>query len=738
MLERGEEYLPGEFPNDIANLPKHIRVERWNHEPVGYESGLFDLRIGKNAGVLVGNALGGTSQINANVAIRPDRRVFENGKWPEAIKRDSVAGSLYAYFQQARGMLEVEKFEGVRVTRNGKTEMIIPEKTAALQALSKKLQRNLGGNLKVNFEPAEITVNLTGPHPNHLPDVRQGHCVGQGDCITGCNHAAKNTLTTTYLPKAKARGAKLFTGVSVLKVERDKDLNCWKLTFVRTMERESLRKRKEHLGQITQAEKPLAEELTPLTQELYTRSVILAAGTLGSTEILSRSAAVEGWAGSSKLLGRRFSGNGDYLAFGYMQKQRVNGVGWGSCKYDPGSPPPVGPTITGTIAINDNQDVTKSTLIEEGSVPGAIAGIFHELATTMATVSQLSGWSYRGAKQKNPAVDPLALQPKGLDYTQTLLAMGHDSAGGELRYDQKQDQLQIAWDNLENEEVYRLHDQRLRQVENLGAIYLQNPTWRPLPGSVREVLSGPKLGNGMLSVHPLGGCPMGDDIGKGVVNDIGAVFNGSGGTHPGLYVLDGSIIPCSLGVNPLLTITALAERAVPRIAIEISPPSCPNIVPPVFPAFPSAKLGNPTYHNPHGEELALEFTEVLRGELATQASLTQGESCTRSASLILHLPIRDLKAFFAKPSHPISIRGSKGLTPSTSRQRCASARRCRKSHSSAHRRGMSWTSLRPVRREGASRSNSRSKAARWRYSAPPAQVVVLVRCDGARWRDLAY
>ena len=238
--------------------------------------------------------------------------------------------------------------------------------------------------------------------------------------------------------------------------------------------------------------------------------------------------------------------------------------------------------------------------------------------------------------------------------------MGHDSAGGELRYDQKQDQLQIAWDNLGNEEVYRLHDQRLRQVENLGAIYLQNPTWRPLPGSVREVLSGPKLGNGMLSVHPLGGCPMGDDIGKGVVNDIGAVFNGSGGTHPGLYVLDGSIIPCSLGVNPLLTITALAERAVPRIAIEISPPSCPNIVPPVFPAFPSAKLGNPTYHNPHGEELALEFTEVLRGELATQASLTQGESCTRSASLILHLPIRDLKAFFAKPSHPISIRGCEG------------------------------------------------------------------------------
>ena len=659
VLERGEEYLPGEFPNDIANLPKHIRVERSDQETIGYESGLFDLRIGKNAGVLVGNALGGTSQINANVAIRPDPRVFKNGKWPEAIKQDSVTGSLDTHFREALCMLEVERFKGMRVTRNGKTKLVTPEKTKALRSLSKELKNGLGGGLKVKFERADITVNLTGNHPNHLSNVQQGICVGQGDCVTGCNHAAKNTLTTTYLPKAKAQGARLFTGVSVLKVERVKDLNCWMLTFVRTMERESLRKRKEHLGQITQAEKPLAEELTPLTQELYARSVILAAGTLGSTEILGRSAAALGLNPQGRL-GRQFSGNGDYLAFGYMQKQRVNGVGWGSCKYDPGSPPsPVGPTITGTIRI-DHQDVTKSTLIEEGSVPGAIACIFHELATTIATVSQLSDDSYRGAEQKNPAVDPLVLQPKGLSNTQTLLAMGHDSAGGELRYDQKQDQLQIEWDNLENEEVYRLHDQRLRQVKNLGAIYLQNPAWRPLPDSVRDVLSGPKLGNGMFSVHPLGGCPMGDDIGKGVVNDIGAVFNGSGGIHPGLYVLDGSIIPCALGVNPLLTITALAERAMPRIATQIRPPRCPKRAPLVFPVFPANKLKHATYHNPYSGALALEFTEVLRGELATQGSLAKVAPGTRGASLILHLPIADLKTFFASPSHPISIRGCTG------------------------------------------------------------------------------
>jgi choline dehydrogenase-like flavoprotein len=63
-----------------------------------------------------------------------------------------------------------------------------------------------------------------------------------------------------------------------------------------------------------------------------------------------------------------------------------------------------------------------------------------------------------------------------------------------------------------------------------------------------------------MTVHPLGGCPMGDDPARSVVDDAGAVRG-----HPGLYVLDGSIVPTSLGVNPSKTIAALAERGVDRI-----------------------------------------------------------------------------------------------------------------------------------------------------------------------------
>jgi cholesterol oxidase len=59
----------------------------------------------------------------------------------------------------------------------------------------------------------------------------------------------------------------------------------------------------------------------------------------------------------------------------------------------------------------------------------------------------------------------------------------------------------------------------------------------------------------MISVHPLGGCRMSTSISSGVVNANGMVFN-----YPGLFVIDGSIMPGAIGVNPSLTIAAIAEK----------------------------------------------------------------------------------------------------------------------------------------------------------------------------------
>jgi cholesterol oxidase len=61
----------------------------------------------------------------------------------------------------------------------------------------------------------------------------------------------------------------------------------------------------------------------------------------------------------------------------------------------------------------------------------------------------------------------------------------------------------------------------------------------------------------------IGGCLFGRDSSEGVIDLNSEVFN-----YPGLYVIDGSIVPANLGVNPSLTITALAEYAMSRMPVK--------------------------------------------------------------------------------------------------------------------------------------------------------------------------
>ena len=65
----------------------------------------------------------------------------------------------------------------------------------------------------------------------------------------------------------------------------------------------------------------------------------------------------------------------------------------------------------------------------------------------------------------------------------------------------------------------------------------------------------------VITAHPLGTCRMADDISRGVVDENCRVFN-----YPNLYVVDGSVIPTALGVNPALTIAAIAEKVSESIA----------------------------------------------------------------------------------------------------------------------------------------------------------------------------
>ena len=272
--------------------------------------------------------------------------------------------------------------------------------------------------------------------------------------------------------------------------------------------------------------------------------VVLAAGTLGSTEILLRSR--EHGLAVSDRLGARFSANGDIIAFGYGAKIPVNAIGVGH-------PPKVadievGACVSGQIEIVDVADVAKSLTIQEGVLPSALAPILPVLfipnGRLLGALKSLIAGVYKG---------PFA----GL---QTFFAVSHDSASGRLVLED--DRLALSWPGAKDEPVYQRLDAALEALaRGAGGSYVKNP------------LAGTMMGQQPATAHPLGGCGMGAERSEGVVNHKCQVFDGRPGAgagsadvHEGLYVMDGAIMPRSLGVNPLLTITALAERAMLHLA----------------------------------------------------------------------------------------------------------------------------------------------------------------------------
>jgi len=183
--------------------------------------------------------------------------------------------------------------------------------------------------------------------------------------------------------------------------------------------------------------------------------------------------------------------------------------------------------------------------------------------------------------------------------------------------------LAIDWPGLGDEPIFRSVNENLkRATEPLGGEFVENPLWRL-----------DYLGKNLTTVHPLGGCCIGRDASVGVVDHRGRVFAGASGTavHDGLYVCDGAVLPVPVGVNPLLTISALAERSMVLLAeekgwtIDFGPGAgtarAPAVAPPIAtvtappsPARPGADFQEQWYGTLDGDggELSLRFVVNAR------------------------------------------------------------------------------------------------------------------------------
>jgi cholesterol oxidase len=502
VLERGREFVTGEFPRRFPELREQLQVTG-RRVRLGAPTGLYDVRLGEDMHVLVGCGLGGGSLINAGVALRPDPRVFADPAWPHEIRDDGLLDEGYAradrWVRPARDPRAAER-----------------TKYRALERSVESSGATLGGRLvaapvAVGFEE---TVNPAG--------VAQPACTRCGDCCGGCNAGAKNTVALTYLPDAARHGAEVFTLARVRRVAKAPD-GRWQVLLERL-------------------DGPAGMEAAELT--VTADIVVLAAGTLGSTEILLRSR--EAGLALSDRLGERFSANGDIIAFGYGGKTRVNAIGVGHPPRIEGVD--VGACVSGQIEIVDEQELANSLTIQEGVLPSALAPLLPVLfipnGRLLGALQSLVSGVYRG---------PFA-------NLQTFFAVSHDSASGRLVL--QDGRVALKWPAAGDEPVYGRLDKALAAlVQAAGGGYVKNP------------LAGTMMGQQPATAHPLGGCGVGRERGEGVVSHKCQVFDagagaGAAGVHRGLYVMDGAIMPRSLGVNPLLTITALAERAMLHLASD--------------------------------------------------------------------------------------------------------------------------------------------------------------------------
>jgi cholesterol oxidase len=102
LLERGEEKWPGDYPNSVSTLLAEVQFD----SPIvhaGSKTALLDVRYNKDINVVVGCGLGGTSLINAGIALRPDPSVFITDAWPTELR---ARGELDRFFASAEDMLK--------------------------------------------------------------------------------------------------------------------------------------------------------------------------------------------------------------------------------------------------------------------------------------------------------------------------------------------------------------------------------------------------------------------------------------------------------------------------------------------------------------------------------------------------------------------------------------------------------------------------------------------------------
>jgi cholesterol oxidase len=363
----------------------------------------------------------------------------------------------------------------------------------------------------------------------NLHDRTRYTCRLVGECDVGCNYGSKNSLDYNYLSEAKLRhGAEIRTCCEVKTFEpRD---GGYTINYA------------EHDPEWKSRPGDASDGYPPPTRNITADRLILSAGTLGSTFLLLKNQG--SFPRLSRRLGTRFCGNGDLLTFAVRASKETGGKRVPRI-LDPG----YGPVITSAVRVGDELDG------EEGRGFYLEDAGFPEFVTWMLQVFDTPGalWRWRvvlgrllrswlGREPESDVGGEISQLLGKTDLSAgvlPLLGMGRDIPDGNMKL--RGDKLDVDWRKRKSGPYFdRVRETSMKVARELGAKFEDNPLWYL---------------DQVITVHPLGGCPMGRDESEGVVNSYGEVFG-----YPGFYIVDGSVMPGPVGPNPSLTIAALSDR----------------------------------------------------------------------------------------------------------------------------------------------------------------------------------
>lgn len=322
--------------------------------------------------------------------------------------------------------------------------------------------------------------------------------------MIGCPVGAKNTLDKNYLWLAERRGVRIVPETEALAIRP---------VVVDGVE-----------GYEVETRRSTGLRLSRTTWRA--RRVVVSGGVVGSVKLLLESRR-RGWLPDlSPHLGRHVRTNSEALL-------AVD------------TPSPV-KAFDDHVAITSGADVGSNTHVEMVRFNRGSDALFW-LMSPLPRGATKRGWI--GCALRDPIQTLRGLWPFGRA-RRTVIVLAMQSTAGELRLSLRRSWIRLGQRGLSSSlgpgqtppvaDLPAATDVARRLADHLGGT-----AWRTLPTALLGIPT---------TAHPLGGCRMGRDAGDGVVGVSGEVHG-----YPGLHVIDGSIVPSNLGVNPALTITALAE-----------------------------------------------------------------------------------------------------------------------------------------------------------------------------------